>query len=161
MQFDLRPHYAFAYYAKSMEFESKELLYYSRKENALHYKFKASRFDIEYRKLKDMECSVPIPDKEAKALETVFGLMVDAMKAYKGEPWYVCDGCCCTVICGKRRVHFESPCMEPFEDFYHMANSLLRIMEKWNQKQFEETMKMVPEVSKKLIAHTVSARRLR
>ncbi len=33
---DLRPHYPFAYCSESMEFGSKQLLYYSRKDKALH-----------------------------------------------------------------------------------------------------------------------------
>ena len=147
MKIDLRPHYVFAYFVESMEFGSKSLLYYSRKEKELHYKYKASLIDFLDNGKKDMEFSVSISDDNATALEKVFGLMIDVFNAYKGESWYVLDGCECVVICGKRRVRFEGPYFEtPFGDFNGMMNSLLNIMENWNQAQFDKMMRQVPEI---------------
>ena len=150
-QIDLRPHYAFAYSVESMEFGSKSLLYYSRKEKALHYKYKAPIIDYMGDGKKDMDLSVSISEDDAKALEKVFGLMINVFNAYKGEPWFVLDGSECVVICGRRRVRYEGPCFEhPFGEFTHMADSLLNIMENWNQAQFDEIMKQVPMIAKSL-----------
>lgn len=143
---DLRPHYAFAYSVESMAFGSKSLLYYSRKEKALHYKYMAPIIDFLNDGKKDMEFSVSISDDDAKVLEKLFALMVDVFNAYKGEPWHVLDGYECVVICGKRRIRFDGPCFEsPFEIFNEIANNLLSI-ENWNQAQFEKMMRQVPEI---------------
>jgi hypothetical protein len=150
MKIDLRPHYAFAYSVESMAFGSKSLLYYSRKEKALHYKYMAPIIDFLNDGRKDMEFSVSISDDDAKVLEKLFALMVDVFNAYKGEPWHVLDGYECVVICGKRRIRFEGPCFEsPFEIFNEIANNLLSI-ENWNQAQFEKMMRQVPEIIAKL-----------
>lgn len=150
VQIDLRPHYTFAYYTEGMEIPYKSLLFYSRKDKALHYKFKAPSSDEYFHTdMEDMECSVPISDKDAKALERIFGLMVDAVSAVK-ESWYVLDGCECVLICGRRRVRFEGPVFEPpFGYFEDIVNHLNEIMEKWNQEDFDETMKRVPEIAEK------------
>ena len=146
MKIDLRPHYAFAYSVESMAFGSKSLLYYSRKEKALHYKYMAPIIDFLNDGKKDMEFSVSISDDDAKALERLFALMVDVFNAYKGEPWHVLDGYECVVICGKRRIRFDGPYFEsPFEIFNEIANNLLSI-ENWNQAQFEKMMRQVPEI---------------
>ena len=146
MKIDLRPHYAFAYSVESMAFGSKSLLYYSRKEKALHYKYMAPIIDFLNDGRKDMEFSASISDDDAKALERLFALMVDVFNAYKGEPWHVLDGYECVVICGKRRIRFEGPYFEsPFEIFNEIANNLLSI-ENWNQAQFEKMMRQVPEI---------------
>jgi hypothetical protein len=146
MKIDLRPHYAFAYSVESMTFGSKSLLYYSRKEKALHYKYKASLIDFLDNGKKEMEFSASISDDDAKALERLFALMVDVFNAYKGEPWHVLDGYECVVICGKRRIRFDGPYFEsPFEIFNEIANNLLSI-ENWNQAQFEKMMRKVPEI---------------
>ena len=143
---DLRPHYAFAYSVESMTFGSKSLLYYSRKEKALHYKYMAPIIDFLNDGRKDMEFSVSISDDDAKVLEKLFALMVDVFNAYKGEPWHVLDGYECVVICGKRRIRFEGPYFEsPFEIFNEIANNLLSI-ENWNQTQFDKMMRQVPEI---------------
>ena len=143
---DLRPHYAFAYSVESMTFGSKSLLSYSRKEKALHYKYKASLIDFLDNGKKEMEFSASISDDDAKALERLFALMVDVFNAYKGEPWHVLDGYECVVICGKRRIRFDGPYFEsPFEIFNEIANNLLSI-ENWNQAQFEKIMRQVPEI---------------
>ena len=126
---DLRPHYAFAYSVESMTFGSKSLLYYSRKEKALHYKYKASLIDFLDNGKKEMEFSASISDDDAKALERLFALMV---------------------ICGKRRIRFEGPYFEsPFEIFNEIANNLLSI-ENWDQAQFDKMMQQVPEIIAKL-----------
>jgi hypothetical protein len=146
MKIDLRPHYAFAYSVESMAFGSKSLLYYSRKEKALHYKYMAPIIDFLNDGRKDMEFSVSISDDDAKVLEKLFALMVDVFNAYKGEPWHVLDGYECVVICGKRRIRFDGPYFEsPFEIFNEIANNLLSI-ENWNQAQFEKMMRQVPEI---------------
>lgn len=146
MKIDLRPHYAFAYSVESMTFGSKSLLYYSRKEKALHYKYKASLIDFLDNGKKEMEFSASISDDDAKALERLFALMVDVFNAYKGEPWHVLDGYECVVICGKRRIRFDGPYFEsPFEIFNEIANNLLSI-ENWNQAQFGKMMRQVPEI---------------
>jgi hypothetical protein len=129
-----------------MTFGSKSLLYYSRKEKALHYKYKASLIDFLDNGKKEMEFSASISDDDAKALERLFALMVDVFNAYKGEPWHVLDGYECVVICGKRRIRFDGPYFEsPFEIFNEIANNLLSI-ENWNQAQFEKMMRQVPEI---------------
>ena len=146
MKIDLRPHYAFAYSVESMAFGSKSLLYYSRKEKALHYKYMAPIIDFLNDGKKDMEFSVSISDDDAKVLEKLFALMVDVFNAYKGEPWHVLDGYECVVICGKRRIRFDGPYFEsPFEIFNEIANNLLSI-ENWNQTQFDKMMRQVPEI---------------
>ena len=125
---------------------SKSLLYYSRKEKALHYKYMAPIIDFLNDGRKDMEFSVSISDDDAKVLEKLFALMVDVFNAYKGEPWHVLDGYECVVICGKRRIRFDGPYFEsPFEVFNEIANNLLSI-ENWNQAQFEKMMRQVPEI---------------
>ena len=150
MKIDLRPHYAFAYSVESMAFGSKSLLYYSRKEKALHYKYKASLIDFLDNGKKEMEFSASISDDDAKALERLFVLMVDVFNAYKGEPWHVLDGYECVVICGKRRIRFDGPYFEsPFEIFNEIANNLLSI-ENWDQAQFDKMMQQVPEIIAKL-----------
>ena len=149
-QIDLRPHYAFAYFVESVEFLSKSLLYYNRTEKTLHFKFMSPIIDYWRDEKKDMERSVLISDEDAKALEKVFGLMIDALKAYKGDPWCVLDGCECVVICGRRRVRFDGPCPEsPLGYFTKMADRLLEIMENWNQTNFDETIKTIPEIVEK------------
>ena len=146
MKIDLRPHYAFAYSVESMAFGSKSLLYYSRKEKALHYKYKASLIDFLDNGKKEMEFSASISDDDAKALERLFALMVDVFNAYKGEPWHVLDGYECVLICGKRRIRFDGPYFEsPFEIFNEIANNLLSI-ENWDQAQFDKMMQQVPEI---------------
>ena len=143
---DLRPHYAFAYSVESMTFGSKSLLYYSRKEKALHYKYKASLIDFLDNGKKEMEFSASISDDDAKALERLFALMIEVFNANNGELWHVLDGYECVVICGKRRIRFEGPYFEsPFEIFNEIANNLLSI-ENWNQAQFEKMMRQVPEI---------------
>ena len=147
---DLRPHYAFAYSVESMAFGSKSLLYYSRKEKALYYKYMAPIIDFLNDGRKDMEFSVSISDDDAKVLEKLFALMVDVFNAYKGEPWHVLDGYECVVICGKRRIRFDGPYFEsPFEIFNEIANNLLSI-ENWDQAQFDKMMQQVPEIIAKL-----------
>ena len=147
---DLRPHYAFAYSVESMTFGSKSLLYYSRKEKALHYKYKASLFDFLDNGKKEMEFSASISDDDAKALERLFALMIEVFNAYNGELWHVLDGYECVVICGKRRIRFEGPYFEsPFEIFNEIANNLLSI-ENWDQAQFDKMMQQVPEIIAKL-----------
>ena len=113
---DLRPHYAFAYSVESMTFGSKSLLYYSRKEKALHYKYKAPIIDFLNDGRKDMEFSVSISDDDAKVLEKLFALMVDVFNAYKGEPWHVLDGYEC--------VSFAASVVSVLMD--HILNLLLR-----------------------------------
>jgi len=158
MKIDLRPHYAFAYSVESMAFGSKSLLYYSRKEKALHYKYMAPIIDFLNDGRKDMEFSVSISDDDAKVLEKLFALMVDVFNAYKGEPWHVLDGYECVVICGKRRIRFEGPYFEsPFEIFNEIANNLLSI-ENWNQAQFEKMMRQVPEIVANLEKHIAENR---
>jgi len=150
MKIDLRPHYAFAYSVESMAFGSKSLLYYSRKEKALHYKYKASLIDFLDNGKKEMEFSASISDDDAKVLEKLFALMVDVFNAYKGEPWHVLDGYEYVVICGKRRIRFDGPYFEsPFEIFNEIANNLLSI-ENWDQAQFDKMMQQVPEIIAKL-----------
>ena len=147
---DLRPHYAFAYSVESMTFGSKSLLYYSRKEKALHYKYKASLIDFLDNGKKEMEFSASISDDDAKALERLFALMIEVFNAYNGELWHVLDGYECVVICGKRRIRFEGPYFEsPFEIFNEIANNLLSI-ENWDQAQFDKMMQQVPEIIAKL-----------
>jgi len=147
---DLRPHYAFAYSVESMTFGSKSLLYYSRKEKALHYKYKASLIDFLDNGKKDIEFSVSISDDDAKALERLFALMIEVFNAYNGELWHVLDGYECVVICGKRRIRFDGPYFEsPFEIFNEIANNLLSI-ENWDQAQFDKMMQQVPEIIAKL-----------
>ena len=150
IRIDLRPHYTFAYYQHGMEFEHKTLLYYSKKDKALHYKYKAPIEDFRFDGREDMENSVPISDEDAQALERVFGIMADAIGAVK-KPWMVCDGCFCVVICGKRRVNYQGPaCDSPFSNFDEMIDRLFGVMEKWNQADFEEAMKQVPKVAERL-----------
>ena len=119
VKIDLRPHYTFAYYSASMEFGDKDLLYYSRKDKSLHYKIKASEFNFFDKE--DKEYIYPITDDDVKALQEVFGLVIDAHKAYfdhQGETWEICDGSDCTIICGRRRIHFEEPSIiEPIRAF--------------------------------------------
>ena len=155
---DLRPHYAFAYSVESMTFGSKSLLYYSRKEKALHYKYKASLIDFLDNGKKDIEFSVSISDDDAKALERLFALMIEVFNAYNGELWHVLDGYECVVICGKRRIRFEGPYFEsPFEIFNEIANNLLSI-ENWDQAQFDKMMQQVPEIIAKLEKHIAENR---
>jgi hypothetical protein len=145
---DLRPHYAFAYYMEGAMFQNRSLLYYNRKEKTLHYLYEAGISYMDDRK--DMERTVTISDENAKALERVFGLMVDAVNADKNH-WDVLDGYECVLICGRRRVRFDGPIFEPpFGYINDIAGHLLEIMEDWNQAKFDKTLKSVPEITEKL-----------
>ena len=145
---DLRPHYAFAYYMEGAMFQNRSLLYYNRKEKTLHYLYEAGISYMDDRK--DMERTVTISDENAKALERVFGLMVDAVNADKNH-WDVLDGYECVLICGRRRVRFDGPIFEPpFGYINDIAGHLLEIMEDWNQAEFDKTLKSVPKITEKL-----------
>lgn len=145
---DLRPNYAFAYYMKGTMFQNRSLIYYNRKEKTLHYQYEAGISYMDDRK--DMERTVTVSDENAKALETAFGLMVDAVYTVKNS-WAVLDGCECVLICGRRRVRFDGPIFEPpFVYVNDIAGHLLEIMEEWNQVEFEKTMKLVPKITERL-----------
>ena len=151
VQIDLRPHYVFAYYVEGSMSMNKSLLYYSRKDKALHYKYEAGISYLDERK--DMERTMPISGEDAKALERVFGLMVDAVQHVK-EQWAVLDGCECMLICGRRRVRFDGPISKaPFGFVEDIAGRLLAIMEEWNQKDYDELMQGLPSVVEKLESH--------
>jgi len=125
-------------------FQNRSLLYYNRKEKTLHYLYEAGISYMDDRK--DMERTVTISDENAKALERVFGLMVDAVNADKNH-WDVLDGYECVLICGRRRVRFDGPIFEPpFGYINDIAGHLLEIMEDWNQAKFDKTLKSVPEI---------------
>ena len=145
---DLRPHYAFAYYMEGSMFQNRSLLYYNRKEKALHYLYEAGISYMDDRK--DMERTVTISDEDAKALERVFMLMVDAVNADKNH-WNVLDGCECVLICGRHRARFDGPVSElPFCYVNDIAGHLFEIMEDWDQTEFDKTLQSVPEITKKL-----------
>jgi hypothetical protein len=145
---DLRPHYAFAYYMEGSMFQNRSLLYYNRKEKALHYLYEAGISYMDDRK--NMERTVTISDEDAKALERVFGLMVDAVNADKNV-WSVLDGYECVLIYGKRRVRFDGLVFEPpFRYVNDIAGHLMEIMEDWNQTEFDKMLKSVPEITEKL-----------
>ncbi|MBR1499160.1 MAG: hypothetical protein IJ615_05965 [Bacteroidaceae bacterium] len=144
VQIDLRPHSVFAYYVEGSMVMNKSLLYYSRKDKALHYKYEAGISYLDERK--DMERTVPISDEDAKALERVFRLMVYAVQAYKGEPGAVLDGSEYVVISGRRRVRFVGPLDEPPYGYVNsFGDRLLEIMENWNPSEFAKLMKQVPD----------------
>ena len=145
---DLRPHYAFAYYMEGSMSQNRSLLYYNRKEKVLHYLYEAGIRYLDDRK--DMERTVTISDEDAKALERVFGLMVNAVNAAK-DTWDVLDGSECVIICGRCRARFDGPVFEPpFGYVNDIAGHLLEIMEDWNQAEFDKTLKSVPIITNKL-----------
>ena len=92
-----------------------------------------------------------VSETEAKNLEKVFGLMVDATKlCQKHEDfWYVLDGEECLVICGRKRVRFDGPGPnEQLEPFNKMADRLLQI--NGDKNKLQKIMKTVPKVSETL-----------
>lgn len=150
MKIDLRPHYVFAYYVEYLDSPSRALLYYSRRDGALHYKYEASPFYFMGDKHKDMECAVPIRKEEALMIEGVFSLMIESFKAGY-EPWSVLDGYECMVICGRQRIRFAGPCPpSPFAEFLDFVNRLTEHMEHWDQGRFEETLMMIPTLVSKM-----------
>ena len=145
---DLRPHYAFAYYMEGAMFQNRSLLYYNRKEKTLHYLYEAGISYMDDRK--DMERTVTISDENAKALERVFGLMVDAVNADKNH-WAVLDGYECVLISGRRRVRFDGPISEPpFCYVGDICDRLMEIMENYGQTEFGKVMNQIPKIAEKI-----------
>ena len=158
VKIDMRPHYTFAFYSEGMEFQTKTLLYYSRKEKALYYKLCASEIDKEFREMEDRELKQSISDDDAEVLERLFCSMVDAMKSYKGEPCFVCDGSENVVVCGKRRVRYEGPYLEkPFGAFESIVYRLHEMMKEDNSSALESIIKDVPQAIEVLKAGAGSA----
>lgn len=150
---DLRPHYVFAYHSESSEFGSRDLLYYSKKDNLLHYKHQASFFNFLGDNDIDREYSFAIADEDIESLQEVFGLMIGAYISYLkrgGEEWFVCDGSFCTVISGRKRVHFEGPSIEPFGSFENMIYQTLIIDDDRERPDYEELRKQLPIVKERL-----------
>lgn len=145
VRIDIRPHYTFAFYLESMVFGNKSLLYYSRKDGSLHIKHVASKYDCGYDVEEDKEYTIAISNNNAFLLEKAFGAMVDAYNTYInyfGEPWYICDGSVCLVICGKKRVRFETPCPDDtLDSFCVMAYNLLS-----DEQDYKEILKSVPQI---------------
>lgn len=153
---DLRPHYVFAYYMEGMMSQSRSLLYYNRKEKALHYQYEAGISYMDDHK--DMERTVSISDDDARMLEEVFGLIIDAVNA-KENPWGVLDGYEYMIICGRNRVRFCGPIDEPpFCYANDLGNRLQEIMENWNLADFDETMKLIPEMTMKLECYIANSK---
>ena len=68
------------------------------------------------------------------------------MKSYKGGPWFVCDGCENVVVCGKKRVRYQGPCLEnPFGAFESIVYRLQEMMEEDNSSALESIIKDVPQ----------------
>lgn len=150
---DLRPHYPFAYCSESMEFGSKYLLYYSRKDKALHILYKAAEYVYIDSDAEDWDLTIPIAGEDAKLLEQVFGLLVESYQIFSrnGENvWFVCDGYSCTVICGKKRVHYDGPFgQEPFGSFGDLMNHILTLKDDDCQTDIQGFIKFSKEVKKK------------
>ena len=80
------------------------------------------------------------------------------MKSYKGEPWFVCDGCKNVVVCGKQRVRYQGPCLEnPFGAFESIVYRLREMMEEDNSSALESIIKDVPQAIEVLKAGAGSA----
>ena len=151
MNIDLRPHYVFAYYVEYMDLLSRALLYYSRRDGALHYRYEASPFRLADVGHEDMERVVPVGEEVALLLESVFRLMIETFRAGGFEPWYVLDGYECMVICGRQRIRFAGPCPpSPFAEFLDFVNRLTEHMEHLDQGRFEETLMMIPTLVSKM-----------
>ena len=152
---DLRPHYVFAFHTESREFwDCKTLIYYSRKDKYLHYEHTGSKYSYICDDFKDMVCVFAIADEDINALQEVFGLMIDAYNTYikrGGERWLLCDGSTCTVICGRKRIHFMWPGQDPFESFCNMVYQTLSITEEREKPDYEELRKLLPVVKEKLV----------
>lgn len=157
IKIDLRPHYTFAYYSEGMEFGNKDLLYYSRKDKSLHYKTKVSFYRVEVlgENIEDAEYVYPITDDDVKVLQEIFRLVIDAQNAYfkkGGEPWFVCDGSECTVICGRRRIHFDGPsAIESINYFCDIIHRNIFIDDEQTKPDFSRLIKQLPEVKEMLI----------
>ena len=143
VKIDLRPHYTFAYFSESIEFGDKDLLYYSRKDKSLHYKVKIGSYNID-------EYIYPISDDDAKALQEVFGLVIDAHQSYfdhQGKPWKFHNGPDCTIICGRRRIHFEQPSViEPVSFFCEMISMLILLDVDRPETTFKKLVHDIPLV---------------
>ena len=151
MNIDLRPHYVFAYYVEYLNSPSRALLYYSRRDGALHYRYEASPFRLADVGNEDMERVVPVGEEVALLLESVFRLVIETSRAGGFEPWYVLDGYECMVICGRQRIRFYGPCPpSPFAEFLDFVNRLTEHMEHWDQGRFEETLMMIPTLVSKM-----------
>jgi hypothetical protein len=153
VKIDLRPPYVFAYYSESSEFGIADIVYYSKQDMLLHYRHKASEWSFVNENNKDEESVFAIADNDVNALQEVFGLMIDAYISYLkrgGEEWFVCDGSFCTVICGRKRVHFEGPSIEPFCSFENMIYQTLIIDDERERPDYEELRKQLPIVKERL-----------
>ncbi len=149
---DLRPHYIFAYSSDSMEFGSRQLLFYNKKDKSLHYKKEPGMFEVDSEEAK--EFTLPISDEKADVIKEMFRLMIETFNSYPGEPWFVLDGSECVVICGKKRIRFQGPCFdEPFGSFYNAANHLCQAVEGTGEESFEDVMSEVKEASRVLQEH--------
>jgi len=153
---DLRPPYVFAFYHANMAWvDKRNLLYYSRKDNLLHFKHQASPFNFLGDNDIDKEYAFAIADEYVNALQEVFGMLIDAYIAYfkkEGTVWRVLDGSETIVICGKRRVSFDSPSIEPFSSFENMIYQTLIIDEGLERPDYEELRKQLPIVKERLIS---------
>lgn len=152
---DLRPHYAFAYFSESMEFRSKYLLFYSMKDKALHILYESGEYGYIVGDAVDWELIIYITEEDAKLLEMVFSLFIEACRVFQKSAeklWCACDGSFCTVICGRERVHYEWPCVhEPINSFNAMANELLRLKENCTQKKIRRIVKLAKAIEKQLV----------
>ena len=151
VKIDLRPHYTFAYYTRGAMFGNESLLYYSKKDGSLHCLSGSSLIESFMEEGNDNEYVMPISETEAKNLEKVFGLMVDAIKLCQEHEdfWCVLDGEECLVICGRKRSRFDGPGPnEQLEPFNKMADRLLQI--NGDKNKLQKIMKTVPKVSETL-----------
>lgn len=158
VKIDLRPPYVFAYYIETMAWvDKRELLYYSRKDNSLHFKHQASFCNFMNENDKDRECNYAIADVDISALQDVFSLMIDAYIAFfkkEGDRWRVLDGSEYTVICGRRRIQFDGPRFkEPFQSFCEMIERTLFIDAEKERPDYEELRKQLPLVKEKLLSY--------
>ena len=147
---DLRPHYTFAYCSESMEFGCKHMLYYSKKDRTLHLLYETDEYGCIIGEAEDWELNIQIDEDEAKLLERVFDLLIDSYCIFQNRSetvWVVCDGSDCTVICGKKRAHYEVPCdLEPFESFDVLANQLLSLKNDTYQTDIHGIIRLAREV---------------
>ena len=151
---DLRPHYPFAYCSEGMEFGCKHLLYYRRKEKAMHILYEAAEYVYIDSDAEDWELTIQIADEDAKLLEEVFGLFMESYQIFsrdEGNVWYICDGYVCTVICGKKRVHYDGPFgQEPFGSFGDLMNYIITLKDDDCQTDIQGIIKSAKVVKAQL-----------
>ena len=137
-----------------MEFGNKHLIYFSRKDKALYILYELGEGGHLFGDAEEWEATIPIVEDDAMLLEKVFALLVEAYHVFHargGTLWFVCDGSFCTVISGRRRVHYDGPCgQEPFDSFDSLAYELISLKENNTLEEMRRIVKLAKDVKKQL-----------